>query len=1277
LNNHGGATATDACGDSPTAGSNLTWTHNSSGLSDLCGATGAETVTFRVTDGSGNYAETTATFTIQDTTDPTAVAQNVIVTLDANGNGTTTAAAVNNGSSDVCGSVALALSKTAFTCADLGSNTVTLTVTDDCGNDATATATVTVQDTTNPTITAPADVQFNTDNASCAVLASGVSLGSATAADNCTYTVTNDAPASFPLGNTTVTWTITDSSNNTATDTQIVTVVDNQAPTISGVPADITQSAAAGLCNAVVTWTDATTADNCSATMTQSHDSGDTFSLGETTVTYTSVDAAGNTTTATFKVTITDDEDPVLTTSASDESHEYDGSDKTALLNAWLDSNGGAMATDNCTTLTWTNNYTALTTGCGITESALVTFTATDGSGNTVSTSATWSIVDTTAPTVAFQGINLTAECNPGTSPVSLWLDNAAYSNVTDASGITWTNDYTGMTNGCGITGNTSVTFTATDACGNQSTITRSLTIEDSTDPSVMTQNVTVILDADGNASITTDDIDNGSYDNCGDITLALDITSFTCDDLGNNTVTLTATDLCSNAASATATVTVVDNISPVALAQDVTVQLDASGNGSTTAAAVDNGSSDICGVTLALSKTAFTCSDVGENVVTLTVTDPAGNATTATATVTVEDNVAPVAAAQNVTVTLDASGNGSTTAASVDNGSTDACGVTLSLSKTDFTCSDVGANPVVLTVTDPSGNQTTANATVTVQDTTAPNAVAQNVTIQLDSDGNAATTAAAVNNNSSDACGIASMTLSKSAFTCADLGDNVVTLTVTDNNGNSSTATATVTVEDNVDPVITLAAANSTVECDGSGNVTAFNAWLNNHGGATATDACGPLTWTHNSTGLSDLCGATGAETVTFTVTDGSGNFATTSATFTIEDTTAPTALTQDITIQLDASGAATITAAQVDNTSVDACGGVSLSVSQTAFNCTHVGPNTVTLTVEDDCGNTSTETAVVTVQDVTAPTAVAQNITIQLDSDGNASTTAAAVDNGSADACGVTLSLSQTAFDCSDLGDNTVTLTVTDPSNNQTTTTATVTVEDNVDPVITLAAANSTVECDGSGNVAAFNAWLSNHGGSTATDACGPLTWTHNSTGLSDLCGETGAETVTFTVTDGSGNFATTSATFTIEDTTAPTALTQDITIQLDASGAATITAAQVDNTSVDACGGVSLSVSQTAFDCTHVGTNTVTLTVEDDCGNTSTETAVVTVQDVTDPTAVAQNITIQLDSDGNASTMAEAVDNGSWDACGVTLLLSQTAFTCSDTSNKKIKQNEAQNN
>src|SRR5678816_123285 len=64
---------------------------------------------------------------------------------------TIVAADINNGSSDVCGAVTLSASKTSFSCADLGPNTVKLTVTDGSNNTATCNATVTVKDVTPPT----------------------------------------------------------------------------------------------------------------------------------------------------------------------------------------------------------------------------------------------------------------------------------------------------------------------------------------------------------------------------------------------------------------------------------------------------------------------------------------------------------------------------------------------------------------------------------------------------------------------------------------------------------------------------------------------------------------------------------------------------------------------------------------------------------------------------------------------------------------------------------------------------------------------------------------------------------------------------------------------------------------------------------------------------------------------------------------------------------------------------------------------------------------------
>ncbi|WP_220092316.1 hypothetical protein, partial [Aequorivita sp. CIP111184] len=81
------------------------------------------------------------------------------------------------------------------------------------------------------------------------------------------------------------------------------------------------------------------------------------------------------------------------------------------------------------------------------------------------------------------------------------------------------------------------------------------------------------------------------------------------------------------------------------------------------------------------------------------------------------------------------------------------------------FDCSNIGTNNVVFTVTDNNGNVSTCTAVVTVEDTVAPTAVCQNITVQLDATGNVSITAADVDGGSSDACGIASRTIDVSSF--------------------------------------------------------------------------------------------------------------------------------------------------------------------------------------------------------------------------------------------------------------------------------------------------------------------------------------------------------------------------------------------------------------------------------------------------------------------------------------------------------------------------------
>ena len=113
---------------------------------------------------------------------------------------------------------------------NLGENIITWTVTSESGDVSSATQTVTVIDDVNPTITAPTSVDVSTNNECTAI---NVSLGSATTSDNCSVgSITSDAPTSFDIGETTVTWTVTDESGNSSTDTQTVVVTDNSNPTV-------------------------------------------------------------------------------------------------------------------------------------------------------------------------------------------------------------------------------------------------------------------------------------------------------------------------------------------------------------------------------------------------------------------------------------------------------------------------------------------------------------------------------------------------------------------------------------------------------------------------------------------------------------------------------------------------------------------------------------------------------------------------------------------------------------------------------------------------------------------------------------------------------------------------------------------------------------------------------------------------------------------------------------------------------------------------------------
>ncbi|WP_040492748.1 hypothetical protein, partial [Xanthomarina gelatinilytica] len=139
-------------------------------------------------------------------------------------------------------------------------------------------------------------------------------------------------------------------------------------------------------------------ADNCSTiTWTNNYGGATSDCAAPIEVIFTATDACGNAVSTTATYAIVDTLAPEIT-QASPETVECDGNGNIDALNAWLANNGGATATDDCSAITWSNDFTALSDECGETGSATVTFTATDGCGNESSTSATFTIVDTVAP---------------------------------------------------------------------------------------------------------------------------------------------------------------------------------------------------------------------------------------------------------------------------------------------------------------------------------------------------------------------------------------------------------------------------------------------------------------------------------------------------------------------------------------------------------------------------------------------------------------------------------------------------------------------------------------------------------------------------------------------------------------------------------------------------------------------------------------------------------------------------------------------------------------
>ena len=573
--------------------------------------------------------------------------------------------------------------------------------------------------------------------------------------------------------------------------------------------------------------------------------------------------------------------------------------------------------------------------------------------------------------------IVITASTNSGSTlsyqlsgPIALSNDNGIFTGLPDGSYTVTASD--GAINGCQATQMNIVVAEGVD----------------NTPPTAncVSELITIQLDESGTASLLASGLDNGSTDNCSE---TLDFAfpdgstqiNFDCDDVNTTSYYAVAVfDAAGNQGACYSQVSIRDLIPPVAQCKDLTIELDASGTATFTDNMIDNGSSDNCGsVSVQASSLALTCADIGSFEATFTAADASGNSSTCMGVVTVVDNIAPSVACQDITVHLDNNGEAILSYGLFGVEATDNCSVADggAVEPGIVICDDAGQ---VITVTvysyDVNGNASSCTSNVTVVDGDAPSII----DCPADIDMLASSAAGAVVNYTApvgtDNCGAATVqTAGLPSGAAFPIGATVNTFVATDDAGNSSACSFTVTVA-GIAPEIacpaTITVNNTPGQCDAPASFEATE---------TVGIPASTITYSH-APGSTFPVGTT---TVTATATNAVGS---SSCTFevTVADNELPTVVCPaNISASTD-QGACNAVVHYTAPTGTDNCPGATTALtgglgSGLAF---PPGATIETYTTVDAAGNTASCSFTVTVTDNEAPTALCQDVTVQLDANG-----------------------------------------------------------------------------------------------------------------------------------------------------------------------------------------------------------------------------------------------------------------------------------------------------
>ncbi len=687
--------------------------------------------------------------------------------------------------------------------------------------------------------------------------ADNVTLGIATYTAEGSATLTNNALSQFPIGTTTVTWTVTDGYGRTASGNQTVIVV--PPPTIVAPPA-ITVGNDAGQTYATIPSIGIATyqSDYGPNVLTNDAPLNNQYPLGTTTVTWTITDGFNRTASATQLITVSTPPPTIVAPPAINVVAGYNGVATVASL-------GTPTTTVSVNPETVTNAGTLAQYPIGTTN---VTWTVTDGLGRTAS-DVQQVIVTVPAPQIA-PPANITVSNDPGqTFSTNVTLVNPVYQAV---GPVTLTNDAPAQF----PLGTTTVNWTLTDAYGNTVTTSNTVTVVSAPPTIVAPPTINVVAGYNGLATVaslgtptTTVSVNPATVTNAG--TLAQY-------PIGTTNVTWTVTDGLGRTASDVQQVIVTVPAPQIAPPANITVSNDPGQTYSTNVTLVNPVYQAVGPVTL--TNDAPAQFPLGTTTVNWTLTDAYGNTVTTSNTVTVVSAPPTIIAPPTVTVT--AGYNGLATLGSLGTPTT-----TVSVNPATVTNAGtlaqypIGTTNVTWTVTDGIGRTARDVQQVIVLAPLPQLNPVPDITVSNNPGVNYATVTLVPPTYQA----IGPVTLTSNAPAQFPIGTTTVTWTLTDKYGKTTTTTQKVTVVSA--PPTLVPPANITVTA-AAGQTSAT---ISNIGTATYTVSVNPATLTN--TGIANRVYPVGTTTVTWTVTDGLGRTASGTQTITVNPSSACTFVT------------------------------------------------------------------------------------------------------------------------------------------------------------------------------------------------------------------------------------------------------------------------------------------------------------------------------------------------------------------------------------------------